>query len=130
VPECLVNKLLLYYEESSWIYVASDLGMYGSEDNGANWGITPEFALNSGPVFHEFTDLRWGPKNVTDGRALYASSYGRGIWKTSDDVLADIYIDEDHVGGQNGTLDYPYKTIEQGENNQAHGQTWHIDGGD
>ena len=130
VPELHVNKLLWHYSESSWIYAATDLGIYASEDNGANWEITPQLSLNSGPVFNEFTDLRWGATGNSGGRSLYAASYGRGIWKTDQDVLTDYYFDQDDLTSDEfGNSEQPFITVQKGEDIQAHGQTWHIDGG-
>ena len=127
IPALHVNKLLWHYNESNWIYAGTDLGVYASEDNGANWNVSPHFDLNDGPVFTEVTDLKWGPNIQTlYAPNLYAATYGRGIWKTQTGARSDIYFEFPHPGQNLGTMRDPFRTIEDGESIQASGQTWHI----
>ncbi len=132
IPSLHINKLLWHYSEPGWIYAGTDLGVYASEDNGENWNVSPHFDLNDGPVFTEVTDMKWGPDlQSLDGPNLYIATYGRGIWKTKTGARPNIYFDYLNPSTQNvGTVADPYRTIEDGAETQANGQTWHIGAND
>jgi len=106
------------------------LGVYSTEDNGLNWNVTPNYSgVSDGPVFTEITNLEWGPDvTPTPFRYLYATTYGRGIWRSKNAVRQDVYIDEDYLGAQQwGTYVNPFDRINDAENIKAHGQTWYFD---
>ena len=130
IPALHVNKLLWHYQKSSWLYAGTDLGIFSTENNGQNWNVTPHFSINDGPVFSEITDMEWGPlAQALDAPNLYVATYGRGIWKSANGARSDIYFESLFPGQNLGTIRDPYRTIEDGEETQAHGQTWHVAGG-
>ena len=132
MPALHVNSLLWHHSEDDWLYAGTDLGVLATEDKGANWNVSPGFGgVSDGPVFTEVTNLQWaGTSAATGARELFVTTYGRGIWKSEDFIRSgDTYFDEDHSGFEFGIQTAPFTTIEQGEAIQAHGQTWHIDGG-
>ena len=53
-----------------WLYVASEVGVFSSEDAGSTW-----FATNDGPRNAAVTQLAWAP-----GPQLYAATYGQSAW--------------------------------------------------
>jgi len=54
-----------------WLYLASEVGVFTSEDSGSTW-----FTTNDGPRNAAVTQLKWAP-----GQVLYAASYGLSGWK-------------------------------------------------
>jgi photosystem II stability/assembly factor-like uncharacterized protein len=55
----------------SWLYVGTSVGVFASEDDGANWS-----ASNDGPATVRVRELAW-----YDDNTLLAGTYGRGIFK-------------------------------------------------
>ncbi len=133
LPELHINTLVWHPEKNSWLYAGTDLGILATEDNGQNWNISPNFFNTSdGPGFVEVTQLQFTKAATLGGHTLVATTFGRGIWKTANQVYTDVYVDEDYTNGSNvynGRQVTPFNNIHDAEAIQAHGQTWHIDGG-
>ena len=131
IPALQVSKVLWHPNFSNFIYAGTDLGVFSTDDGGNNWNVTPHIKSTSdGPVFTEVTDLHFSKAIGTGFRYLYATTYGRGIWKTEDRIRNGVYFDEDAtVTNDQGTQTNPFLLFGSGEDVQAHGQTWHVDGG-
>ena len=131
LPEIHVNTLIWHPENNSWLYAGTDLGILATEDNGQNWNVSPNFFNTSdGPGFVEVTHLQFTRAATLGGHRLVATTFGRGIWKTNTQVYTDVYVDEDDPNIiKNGRMGTPFIDIHEAESVQAHGQTWHVDGG-
>ncbi|MCB0670175.1 MAG: hypothetical protein KDC80_30320 [Saprospiraceae bacterium] len=129
IPALQVNCLTWHPDIGNWIYAGTDLGVMASENNGQDWNVMPNFGGSDGPAFVEVTELQFATASVFGTRTLTATTYGRGIWKTSTSVRKDIFIDEDCINCGVGTQSFPFSNISDAEDAQAHGQTWTIDAG-
>ena len=69
LPSLPINDIVLHPSVSGWMYLATDLGIYVSEDGGVNW-----YASHEGPANVAVDDLWWA------GGKLFAATHGRGIW--------------------------------------------------
>ena len=67
----------------SWLYAATSVGVFASEDDGASWSTS-----NDGPATVRVRELAW-----YDDNTLLAGTYGRGIFKAA-------------VSGAGGTPNY------------------------
>lgn len=131
LPDIHVNDLTWHPDIGNWLYCATEMGIYASEDNGINWNITPNFVdANDGPAFVEVSNIMFGSGDDADRHKLYAFTFGRGVWVTETTVAKSVYVDEDSPSPNDwGTSADPFKTIKQAEDYQAHGQNWTIDEG-
>ncbi len=71
LPTAPVSSIVLHPTNVGWLYVGTDVGVFASYDDGANWSTTND-----------------GPANVTvdqlffkDSRTLMAATHGRGIYQ-------------------------------------------------
>ncbi len=126
-----VNDLVWHPTKNSWLYAATDLGIMATEDNGNNWNVSPNFMnVSDGPVFTEVSKLQFTQQKTLGGHELVATTYGRGIWISDDIIRTDMWVDEDAPGPvENGLFSSPFQDIESAADQQANGQTWHIDAG-
>jgi hypothetical protein len=129
IPALHVNCLTWHPDIGNWVYAGTDLGVMASEDNGQNWNVMGNFGTSDGPAFVEVTEISFAWASVFGTRTMTATTYGRGIWKTSTAVRQDIYVDEDCVNCGVGTQSFPYETVSEAEDIQAHGQNWTFDAG-
>ncbi|MCB0689896.1 MAG: hypothetical protein KDC53_25325, partial [Saprospiraceae bacterium] len=129
IPDLHVNCLTWHPDVGSWIYAGTDLGVMASEDNGQNWNMMPNFGSSDGPAFVEVTEISFARASVFGTRTMTATTFGRGIWKTTTAVRKDVFIDEDCVNCGVGSQTFPYSTVSEAEDIQAHGQQWTIDAG-
>ncbi|MBK8503332.1 MAG: hypothetical protein IPL46_14610 [Saprospiraceae bacterium] len=129
IPALHVNCLTWHPDIGNWLYAGTDLGVMASEDNGQNWNVMGNFGTSDGPAFVEVTEISFAWASVFGTRTMTATTYGRGIWKTSTAVREDIYVDEDCVNCEVGTQSFPYKTVSEADSAQAHGQNWTFDAG-
>jgi len=130
IPALQINSIRWHPDATGFIYAGTDLGIFSSDDGGNNWNVTPNYnGVSDGPVFTEVSELQFS-KGVTSAsfHYLYATTFGRGIWRTENIVRANSYIDEDYIGAQQfGTQNKPFELIEQAIEREAHGQTWYFD---
>ncbi len=131
IPALHINCLAWHPEVSNWIYAGTDMGIMASEDNGQNWNTTPSFLETSdGPAFVEISDIGFTRENTLGGHSMVVTTYGRGMWKSKYLVNTDLYVDENSTNViKNGRETTPFLEIQDAEERQAHGQTWHVDGG-
>lgn len=109
-----VNTVSWYPDRIGWLYVGTDFGIFASENFGRDWSVKPLFANdkdylnNEGPSYVEISELFW------QGKILYASTYGRGMWKSSTGVYDKIFVDRDAPGPtENGSFIYPFNTFKE-----------------
>lgn len=110
-----VNSVSFHPMIPNWIYLGTDVGIFGSEDGGLNYKVTPLFSENpgdefnnEGPVYTEVTDLFWD--FAFNETILHAATFGRGIWQTSFSVQDNYYVNQDVFVAiaQRGTTDLPF----------------------
>jgi hypothetical protein len=116
IPSIQVNTVRYHPSIRNWVYVGTDLGVFASEDDGANWSITPRFTNNEGPVNVEVDELFWQGNDF-----LIAATHGRGMFRVG--PLGTVYVDLNNTGTQDGTLQNPYRTITAAFNASGPGTT-------
>jgi len=130
IPALQVNVVKWHPDATRFVYAGTDLGIFSSDDGARNWNITPNYnGISDGPAFTEVTELQFS-RGVTsaDFHFMYATTFGRGIWKTENIVRANTFIDQNYTSTpQLGSINRPFQFIEQAENVQAHGQIWYFD---
>ena len=70
LPEAPVRALTIHPQNSDFVYLGTEVGVFASEDGGANWSPT-----NEGPTNCSVDDLFWM------GETLIAATHGRGMFK-------------------------------------------------
>jgi hypothetical protein len=70
LPEAPIRDISLHPQRSSWIYLATQVGLFASEDGGATWS-----PANEGPANVACRDLFWL------GCRLVCVTHGRGIFE-------------------------------------------------
>jgi hypothetical protein len=129
LPAANVNTITLHPQNSDWVYVGTDLGIFVSEDKGLTWNTTPRFPNQNpfpsdGPVNVEVDHLFW-----LDDEFLLAATHGRGMFRTR--LLVIVHVDWRNEGGlEIGTLDHPYGTVTEGFIAAGNGSTISIALGD
>ncbi len=130
IPALHINTITWHPDVGSWAYVGTDMGVFASENNGNDWSVQPAHGSSEGPVNTEITHLQFTQNNTFGNHWLVATTFGRGLWKTKYVVREEVYVDEDcTVNCGLGTENLPFTTIEEAEEQQAHGQRWTIDAG-
>ncbi|MBK8097704.1 MAG: hypothetical protein IPK26_11390 [Planctomycetes bacterium] len=71
LPDAPVNCVLLHPDDSDVVYVATEVGIFASDDAGQNWS-----ASNDGPANVATEEVAW----FAGTRRLIAATLGRGIW--------------------------------------------------
>lgn len=74
LPEAPVRAVSLHPQRSSWVYIATEVGVFASEDGGANWSLT-----NEGPANVSCHDLFWMRSELvvaTHGRGMFSAALG------------------------------------------------------
>ena len=69
LPDVPVRSLVIHPNNSNWLYVGTEIGIFASEDGGANW-----FVPQDGPANVSVDELFW--MNTT----LVAATHGRGLF--------------------------------------------------
>jgi photosystem II stability/assembly factor-like uncharacterized protein len=69
LPSVPVRAIAIHPNNNSLLYLGTDVGIYASEDSGANWS-----AANEGPTNCSVDDLFW------IGTKLVAATHGRGMF--------------------------------------------------
>jgi hypothetical protein len=72
LPALPVYSLAVNPSNSAWLYLGTELGVFTSEDSGANWTLP-----NDGPANVRVTELTFV------GNTLYAATFGRGAYKAA-----------------------------------------------
>ena len=71
LPNAPIFDVKRHPRHASWLYVATSVGVFTSEDGGATWSTT-----NEGPANIRVRELFW-----LDDATLGAATYGRGMYK-------------------------------------------------
>ncbi|CCE07230.1 conserved hypothetical protein [Bradyrhizobium sp. STM 3843] len=79
LPNAPVRTLAIHPSEPDWIYLGTEVGVFASEDGGANWSPT-----NEGPANVSVEDLIW------IGETLVCATHGRGIFRIDLSAAAPI----------------------------------------
>lgn len=76
LPQVPYFSIACHPIHSGWIYLATEVGLFASEDNGQTWG-TPF----DGPGVVRVTDLKfYANGGDVDAQCLVASTYGKGVF--------------------------------------------------
>jgi len=73
LPDAPVFDVKINPQEPSWLYAATSVGLFTSEDGGATWSTT-----NEGPANIRVRELFW-----IDDRTLGAATFGRGMYRVA-----------------------------------------------
>jgi hypothetical protein len=73
LPQAPVFDVKRHPQKPSWLYAATSVGLFTSENGGATWSTS-----NEGPANIRVRELFW-----IDDVTLGAATYGRGMWKVS-----------------------------------------------
>ncbi|MBN2446603.1 MAG: hypothetical protein JXO22_07755 [Phycisphaerae bacterium] len=71
LPDCPVNGIARHPDHADWLYVATELGIFASEDGGATWSTN-----NQGPANVSVDEIVF----MHDSTTLLAATHGRGIF--------------------------------------------------
>jgi hypothetical protein len=77
LPEVPIYAVTVNPIRDDWLYAATDVGVYASEDRGVTWTLSDQSALvpeNAGPTNCVVRDLYW------KGHELYAVTHARGLF--------------------------------------------------
>ncbi|HEY0640546.1 MAG TPA: glycosyl hydrolase, partial [Pseudonocardiaceae bacterium] len=74
VPQAPVNDVIRHPANRTWLYIATDVGVFSTTDLGTTWT-----KVGSNLPLVPITDLDL----PAGSRTLHAATYGRGIWTTS-----------------------------------------------
>ena len=109
------NTITHHPDNTDWIYVGTDVGVFASEDYGSNWSVMPGRGGQAdpslgieGPAFVEVSDLFWF---FSDSEAVYrlcAATFGRGIYR-SFAVLPNAFVNRQHLGAEEGSRLFPFR---------------------
>jgi len=112
-----INSVTWHPSKNNWVYIGTDFGIFASENNGTDWSIMPIEDENEGPYNGEITELFWSGDGSADfPHYLYASTFGRGMWRTLTPLRDKIYVNRNYTGTSNGSIEKPYKTAFDGFN--------------
>ena len=102
LPNVPVRTLVFHPTDPNLLYVGTEIGIFTSEDAGANWEPSQD-----GPANVSVDELFWM------GGDLIAATHGRGVYRAS----GGIYVDKNSPWPEQlGTSDRPFKTVTQGKN--------------
>jgi photosystem II stability/assembly factor-like uncharacterized protein len=79
LPDAPIRDITTHPQRSSWVYLATQVGVFASEDRGANWSPT-----NEGPANVACRDFFWM------GSRLVCVTHGRGMFEI-DLAIADAF---------------------------------------
>jgi photosystem II stability/assembly factor-like uncharacterized protein len=96
LPNVPVFSLVFHPSNPNVLYVGTEIGIFTSDDAGANWA-----PVQNGPANVSVQELFWM------GGDLIAATHGRGLYRAS----GGVYVDCNYNGIQLGTFDLPFKTI-------------------
>ena len=73
LPSAPIRSVVFHPNNSNWLYVGTEVGIFTSEDSGDNW-----FLSNNGPANVSVDDLFW-----LNDDTLVAATHGRGLYKAT-----------------------------------------------
>jgi hypothetical protein len=73
LPQVPVRTLVVHPENTNYLYVGTEIGIFTSEDGGATWDVSQD-----GPANVSVDELFFRSDN-----SLYAATHGRGVYKTA-----------------------------------------------
>ena len=82
LPAVPVHGLVLHPNNSNYVYVGTEIGLFVSPNQGRDWSYA-----NTGPVNTRVSDVKFvlSTAGVAAGAppvpTLYVATYGRGVWK-------------------------------------------------
>lgn len=74
LPNVPIYSMTIHPQNSNWLYVGTTIGLFASDDGGANWQVAP----NDGPSNTAINELTWVGNTTT----LLSVTHGRGVFKT------------------------------------------------
>jgi photosystem II stability/assembly factor-like uncharacterized protein len=78
LPNVPIYSLAIHPQNSNWLYVGTEVGIFASEDGGSSWKVNP----NDGPLSVPVDDLQWMNRvSSLDHPQLIAATHGRGVYK-------------------------------------------------
>ena len=101
LPSVPVRTLVYHPINSSLLYVGTEIGIFTSEDAGANWEPTQD-----GPANVSVDELVWM------GGDLLAATHGRGLYRAS----GGVYVNCSYFGLEDGSIDRPFNTVAEAIN--------------
>jgi hypothetical protein len=96
LPSVPVRALAIHPRNANLLYVGTEIGIFVSEDAGANWEPTTD-----GPANVSVDELFWM------GADLIAATHGRGLYRAS----GGVYVDCNYNGIEIGTFNQPFRTV-------------------
>jgi len=96
LPDVPVRTLTFHPRNPNLLYVGTEVGIFTSNDAGANWDLP-----NGGPANVSVDELFWVAGD------LIAATHGRGMYRAS----GGLYVDCNYNGVQFGTFDQPFRTV-------------------
>jgi PKD repeat protein len=97
LPAAPMNSIVVAPADTNTLYVASEVGIYGTSNNGGTWATG-----NNGPANVSVDQLFWM------GNKLVAVSHGRGIWSTIPNLGPPVLAPAGTIisgGNGNGVMD-------------------------
>ena len=101
LPSVPVRTLVYHPINSSLLYVGTEIGIFTSEDAGANWEPTQD-----GPANVSVDELLWM------GGDLIAATHGRGLYRAS----GGVYVNCSYFGPEDGSIVRPFNTVDEAIN--------------
>lgn len=96
LPSVPVRTLAFHSINSNLLYAGTEIGIFTSEDAGANWEPTQD-----GPANVSVDELFWM------GGDLVAATHGRGLYRAS----GGVYVRCNYQGLEDGSIDRPFNTV-------------------
>lgn len=101
LPDVPVRSLVINPNNSNWLYVGTEVGIFASEDGGTTWTVPQD-----GPANVSVDELFW-----LNSKTLIAATHGRGLYKAVlDTVLSGSATVSEVIGNNNGVID-PGETV-------------------
>ncbi len=122
LPAVQVNTVRYNPQNENWVYVGTDLGVFGSEDKGLHWSILRRYGTNEGPANVAVDELFWQGSEY-----LIAATHGRGMYRAR--IPFDIFVDLNNPLPGDGTAANPFHSLLNGVNTLVNGTTLHINTG-
>ncbi|MBP7688710.1 MAG: proprotein convertase P-domain-containing protein [Thermoflexales bacterium] len=101
LPDVPVRSLVINPNNSNWLYVGTEVGIFASDDGGTTWTVPQD-----GPANVSVDELFW-----LNSKTLIAATHGRGLYKAVlDTVLSGNATASEVIGNNNGVID-PGETV-------------------
>jgi Bacterial Ig-like domain len=79
LPSVPIFTIVRHPTNASWLYAGTEVGLFTSQDGGANW-----YTNSDGPANVEISELTW-----LDDSTLLAATHGRGMFKATVNLVPD-----------------------------------------